>query len=106
MDVVHELIPAYGAHVRIKPLPHGKAVFLQGIALPFCQRVNDFSLPVLLIFDIKGHRALHAVQVVVQARFRVHEQRRGNSQKMQAFRQQRLEKILYGLNCDLSLIQI
>ena len=59
-----------------------EAVTLQGVALPFGERVNDLRVTALL-FDIKGHRALHAVEVVIQTALRTHKMRCGHAHQMQ-----------------------
>jgi len=83
MQVVENLIPADGVHVRIEALMDLEAVFLQRIALPLGQRLHDFDALVRHIHQIKGDRSLDAVQVVVQAAFLFHEQRGADAGQMQ-----------------------
>ena len=56
-------------------------------SFPFGQRMHDFRGGIILLFDAEYDRAFHAVQIIVQTGSRVNEQRCGNTQQMQAFRQ-------------------
>ena len=84
----------------------GKTVFLQSHTLPLGQRVYDLRLGVALLLDAEGDRALHTVQVIVEAGGRIDEQRCGHAQQMQLFRQQYLKKIFHSLDADLRIVQI
>ena len=68
--------------------------------------MDDFRLPAVLMPDVEGHRALHAVQIVVQAGLWVHHERRGHPQKVQSFRQKGLEEILHHLDGYLGVVQV
>ena len=61
----------------------------------------------LYLFLIKGdvelHRALHPVQIVVEAGARVHEQRRGHPGEMQIPGKIALEAVLDGFDGDLGI---
>ncbi len=87
MDVVGLFVAADCAHIRIEAFSIGKSVFLQGEPFPFGQRMHDFRGGIILLFDAEYDRAFHAVQIIVQTGSRVNEQRCGNTQQMQAFRQ-------------------
>ena len=41
MEVVHDLVAADGVHVGDQTLAGAEAVARKGIALPFCQRMDD-----------------------------------------------------------------
>ena len=106
MDIVRLLVPADGAHVRVEPLPRGEAVFLQRVALPLGEGVDDFRLPAVLVPDVEGHRALHAVQIVVEAGLRIHHEGRGHTQEVQPLRQKGLEEVLHALDGHLGVVQV
>ena len=85
--------PANGVHVRNKAVSHKKVVVMQGQALPLGQGMDH--LPGFAHSgDVKAHRALHAVQVVVKARGRVHKEGRGDAFQMQGGAELYLEDIL------------
>ena len=73
MDVVQLLIPADGVHIAVQAAVQGEVVALQGLAFPFSQRVDDLHI-LPHVFDIKLNRALHPVQVVVEAAARQYKQ--------------------------------
>ena len=66
VKVVQVLIPADGVHIRIESIAHGEVVPLQGQPLPFGQRMHHLGIS-LHRRNVKGNRALIAVQVVIQA---------------------------------------
>ena len=105
MDVVRDLIPADGAHIRIEPLSFAEAVFFQCIALPFGQGLHHLRFIFVLLLNAEGNRPLDAVQVVVHAGSRIHEQRRGYAQQVQPFSQQPLKEILHRLDPYLGIVQ-
>ena len=61
MDVVRNLIPADGVHIRVESLPVGKTVFFEGIAFPLCQGLYHFRPVVVLLFDAERNRTFIAV---------------------------------------------
>ncbi len=82
-----------------------KAVLLQGVALPFGERVYDLGRTLILLPDAEGDGALHAVQVVVQAGFRGDEQRRGDAQQVKLLSQGLLEKVFDRLDGYLGVVE-
>ena len=76
VDVVQLLVGADGVHVGVQPVSRGDLVGPQFHAFPFGQRVHHLGPAVAQIADRERHGALHAVQVVVDARARKDEQRR------------------------------
>ena len=91
VEVVQLLVPADGVHVGIKALSLVELVALQGQALPLGQRVDHYGLP-LDAPDVEGHRALHTVQVVVDAAGLGHEQGGGHPVQAQGAGQLVLEQ--------------
>ena len=78
VDVVQLLIPANGVHVGVQAVAHGKMVPLQGQTLPFGQRMHHLGIGPYG-GNVKGHRPLVAVQVVIQAGAFCDEQGSGNT---------------------------
>ena len=78
MEIVHFFVAADGVHVGDKAVARAKLVFCQRHALPLRQRMHHGRIG-RQRRHVKADRALHAVQIVVQARGRVYEQRRGNA---------------------------
>ena len=105
VEVVQLLVPADGVHVGIQPLAHGKLVAVQGQPLPFCQRVDHLRVPPG-IGNVKGHRPLHAVQVVVQAGGRLHEQGRGHPAEVEGAAQIVLKQALQKADGLLGIIEV
>jgi hypothetical protein len=68
--------------------------------------MDDFRLCLPLVFDAERNGTFHAVQVIVQPGFGRDEQGRGNAQKIQALCQEVLEKVFYGFDRDLGIMQI
>ena len=79
MGVVQLLVGADGVHVGVQPVSGGDFVGAELHALPLGERVHHFGPPVAQVADGKRHGALHAVQVVVDARAREHEERGGDA---------------------------
>ena len=77
MEIVQFLVPADGVHVGVQPLPHRELVAVEGQALPLGQGVDHLGVPPR-VGHVEGHRALHAVEVVVQAGGRLHKQGGGH----------------------------
>ena len=76
MNVVRDLVPADGAHIRIEAFAFAETVFLQRVALPFCQGLHHLGLVFILLLDTKGNRPFDAVQIVIHAGSRIHKERR------------------------------
>ena len=103
VEVVHLLVAADGVHVGEQALAGLEVVALQRQTLPLGQGV--YHLPVCAhIGNIKGNRALHAVQVVVQAGIFLYEQGSGNTAQIQRLPQIHLKIALDELNGALHLI--
>ena len=66
VEGVQLLVPADGVHVGVQTLAGLEVIALEGHALPLGQGVDHLG-GLFHAVDIKGDRALHAVQVVVQA---------------------------------------
>ena len=60
VQVVQFFIAADGVHVGDKALAGAEAILVQGIALPFCQAVNDLGL-LVQAGNIERDRAFHTV---------------------------------------------
>ena len=105
VDIVGLFVAADRDHIRVESFTHGKTVFIQGIAFPFGEGVDDFR-HLAGFLDIEGNRPLHAVQVVVEPGFGADEQRSGDAAEIQPFRKEILEEVLDSLNCDLGLVKI
>ena len=73
MDIVRILIAADCVHIGIQSFPNGKSVSFQCMAFPFCQRMYNLYNTVILFADSERNRALHAIQIIVQSRFRCYE---------------------------------
>ena len=78
MEVIQLLVPADGVHIRHQAVAHKEVVVVEGKALPFGQGVDHLALDAHS-GDVEAHGALHAVEVVVEAGGRVHEQGRGDA---------------------------
>ena len=78
MKIIQILVAAYGVHIRVKPEKGTEFIFCEREALPFCKAVHHFR-GFARRFDIEGHGALHAVEIIVQTALSRHEQRRGNA---------------------------
>ena len=64
------------------PLPGEKIILVQRKALPFRQRVHHLRGAVHG-GNVERHRALHTVQIVIQAQGRVYKQRRRHALQVQ-----------------------
>ena len=95
VDIVRNLIPAYGAHISIEAFAGLEAVFFQREAFPFGQRLYDLGFVIILFLDAESYGTLNPVQVIVQAGSRVYKKRRRYTQQVQPFCQQRLKEVLY-----------
>ena len=93
MDVVQRFVPADGVHVGVQAISNGEIVALEGEALPFCQRMHHLSVHAHG-GNVKGHRPLVAVQVIVQAGAFGDEQGRGDALQVQRLGKFLLERLL------------
>ena len=104
VEVIQLLVPADGVHVRHQAVAHEEIVVFQGQALPLGQGVHHLG-----VLPHGGHveadGALHAVQVVVEARGRVHKQGRGDPLEVQRGAQLYLEDIFDEPDGFLGLVQ-
>ena len=82
VEIVQLLVPADGVHVGVQPLAHRELIAVQGHALPLGQGVDHLGLPPGE-GDVEGDRALHSVQVVVEAAGRLHKQGGGHPAQAQ-----------------------
>ena len=103
VEVVHLLVAADGVHVGEQALAGLEVIALQRQALPLGQGVHHLTGGAH-IGDIKGNRALHAVEVVVQTGILLHEQRSGNPAQIQRLPQIHLKIALDELDSPLHLI--
>ncbi|CAN3977223.1 large-conductance mechanosensitive channel protein MscL, partial [Dysosmobacter welbionis] len=103
VEVVHLLVPPDGVHVGVEARSLGELVPLQGQALPFGQGVDHLAVGAH-IGDVKGDRALHAVQVIVQAGAAVHEQGGGDPVQVQAHTKAVLKLLVDQLDGPLELV--
>ena len=103
VEVVQILVPADGVHIGVQALARVELVTLQGQALPLGQGVDHHG-GVVHPPDVKGHRALHAVQVVVQAGGGRHEQGGGHPVEAQGPAEPVLEQALEQADGLLGLI--
>lgn len=82
VDVVGRFVAADGVHVRVQPFTGLEAVRFERLTLPFRQRMDDFRR-FAGFENVKGHRALDAVQVVVQTTVGRDHNRRGHTGQVQ-----------------------
>ena len=105
MEIIRILVAAYGVHIRIETLAGLEAVILEGAALPLRKRLDDFNIAVH-VFYIERNRALDAVQCIVESGIRAHEERRGDTGKIELDSEIPLEEILDFFDSHLSLSDI
>ena len=94
MHVVALVVAAYGVHVRVKPFAALETVAFQRHALPFCERMDDLRRPAALLQHVETDRALHTVEVVVDARARRDEKGRGHALETEVAHKIALERVL------------
>ena len=82
VQVIQLLVPADGVHVGVNALAGVDIVAIERHALPLGQRMDDLRVGVRA-GNIEADRALHAVEIVVQAGGRLDEQRRGHAAQIQ-----------------------
>ena len=80
--IQHILVTADGVHIGVEPFAGIKAVIMQGHALPLGKRLHDLCVSAD-VRNIEVHRALVAVQVVIQTGGFLHKQRRRNAEQIQ-----------------------
>ena len=91
--VEHVLIAADGVHVGIEALSGVEIIAIEGHALPLGERLDDLRLPAGLQ-DVERHRALIAVEVIVQAAGLFQKQRRRDAKQVQICGELILEQAL------------
>lgn len=106
MEVVQLLIGSDGIHVGINAKAWFNMVFGQRESLPFSQRMNNFCLGVTQVLDGERHRALHAIEVIVDAQALHHKQRCRHTRQTQFGCQILLKEILDQLNALLRLMLV
>ena len=104
VEVIQFLVPADGVHVGEQAVAGAETVLMQGQPLPLGQTVHHLGADAGG-GDVKAHRALHAVQVVVQAQGRVHEQGGGDPLEVQRRAQLDLEGLLDHANGLLGVVK-
>ena len=82
VEVIHHFIPADSVHIRVEAAAGGELIALEGQALPLGQRMHHLAVGPH-VGDVKGDRALHAVEVVVEAGVSVHKQGGGDPVQIQ-----------------------
>ena len=48
------------------------AIYIFMKSFPFCQGLNNFSFPSVLLFDIKIYRAFYTAQIIIHAGRRIY----------------------------------
>ena len=61
VNIVGDFIAADSVHIGVKPFTVCKAIFLERVALPLCKRLNNLSLPFILLLDAEADRTLNAI---------------------------------------------
>ena len=105
VQVVHVLIPADGVHVGVQAVAHVEIIALEGLTLPLGQGVDHLCLGAGGL-DAEADGAFHAVQVVVQAGGRFHEQGSGHTAEIQLAGQHVGEQTLGHADGQLGVIGI
>ena len=103
MEVVHDLIPADGVHISIETRAQLELIALEGQPLPLGQRVDYLTIG-SHVRDVKCDRALHTVQVIIEAGGAIYKQRGGDPVQIQPHRQVMLKVGVNQLNSALELI--
>ena len=103
VQLVQILIPADGVHIGIQTDAGAELIALQSQTLPLGQRVNHLGGSLHAV-DVKGHGALHAVQVVVQSGSGGDEQGCGHAVQMERAGQFVLKQALEQADSLLSLV--
>ena len=103
MEVVYLLVAADGVHIGEQALAHVELIALQRQTLPLGQGVYHLTVSAH-IGDIKGNRALHAVQVIIQTGILTDKQGSGDPAQIQRLPQIDLKVTLDELDGALHLI--
>ena len=82
MGVVHLFVAADGIHIREQALAHIELIFLQRQTLPLGQGMYHLGRGAH-IGNIERDGALHTIEVIVQTRIFIDEQRGGHSAQIQ-----------------------
>ena len=67
MDVVELFISSDRIHVGIETASRFYPVSAESHSLPFCQRLNDFNILLIHVFDRELYSSLIAVEVIVES---------------------------------------
>ena len=86
MEVVDLFVAADGVHVGEQALADLEVVALERKTLPLGQRMNDLGIGAD-VGNVKGDGTLDAVEVVVQTRIFIHEQRSRNPAEIEGIAQ-------------------
>ena len=106
MQVVQFLVSTDSIHISIDSVARLHIVFSQCQPFPFGQRMNHLGLLVSQILNRKGHRTLHAIQVIIDAKAFQHEQRSRHTTQPQLRTQVLLEEFLNQFNALLRLFHV
>ena len=106
MQIVQLLIAADRVHIGVDAMTRLDAVLTERHSLPFCQRLYDFHFQLVDILQSERHAAFHAIQIIIEAGFRVHEQRRGYAAQVQTICQFLLEIVFDFFDRSLALHQV
>lgn len=82
VQIIQLLVAADGVHVGVNALAGVDVVAIERHALPLGQRMDDLRVGVRA-GNIETDRALHAVEIIVQAGGRLDEKRRGHAAQIQ-----------------------
>ena len=104
--VKHRFVAPDGVHVGVKALALIEVVLAQRPALPLGQRLHNLALRAVHGGNIKGDRALDAVQVIVETGVGAHEQRRGHALEIQRRAQILLKAPLDEFDGSLRLVDV
>ena len=61
MNVVRTFIAADGIHIRVDAFSDLKSVFFQGVTFPFCERMDNFGIFIVLLLNTESNRAFITV---------------------------------------------
>ena len=78
MQIVQLFICPYRIHVGVDAVPRLYPVFCKSESLPFCERMYHLRFGFSHILDFEGYRALHSVEVIIDAHPFQHEQGGGH----------------------------
>ena len=105
MDVVQLLISADRVHIGVQTVADGEAIALQGLTLPLSQGMDNLGI-LTHRRHIKGNRALHAAEVIVQTGIFGNKQGSGHTLQIQRPGKFLLEHLLDMGNGPLGIVSI